>query len=282
MDLKKIKNISSFDGIMAVSDIHSEWKSTKDLCEYATKHNLFIVFMGDLIDGGSEPEKVLDKVANEYIAAHRAALVIGNHEYKFYRHLLGNPVVYKTAQYDTLLKCKDQDNFYSLIKYLCTHENSDFIHQYGNTVFVHGGLHDSYWGQSSDGRITSVQKQIALYGEVAKNQKTTLLSMIRNIIYKYVSVFKGDIPPYIPTIRTYGWCNSIPYGHSVVVGHDRTPFKYNTPIKQPVIYTNMGYGKVYFIDTSSGKIKRGKVTGAVFNIHGDNLRFKEFVYFKNR
>ena len=101
MDLRNIVAGKGYSGLATFSDIHAHAKKLKKGIKYALNNNLFIVFLGDLVDGHDKPlETVL--AVKTILDEGNGVLVIGNHDDKFYRYAKGNPVKLKKANKQTL------------------------------------------------------------------------------------------------------------------------------------------------------------------------------------
>ena len=55
MNLKNIIPAGNYSGLATFSDVHAHAKKLKKGIKYALKNNLFIVFLGDLVDGHDKP-----------------------------------------------------------------------------------------------------------------------------------------------------------------------------------------------------------------------------------
>lgn len=246
MDLSN--KVAGYSGIVTFSDIHSHAKKLKKGIRYAIKNDLFIVFLGDLVDGHDQPlETVL--TAKKLLDEDRAVLVIGNHDDKFARYAKGNPVQLKAAQKQTLADVPEdkQQLFLDTMLELRNHPNSAFTHRLGNWTFVHGSAHRTMWDDRDN--LTKRAQHRALYGEVNNE-------------------YDEDGFP----IRLYKWIDEIPDGQNVVVGHDRKPMGSKLKKKGPLTHQGELGGKAMFTDMGCGK--GGKLCLAVFGVDGDNVELK--------
>jgi len=273
---------------MAVSDIHSVWESTRLLRDYAKKHKLFLIFLGDILDGGEQPGMVLDTVLFDFMRPGKAAFVIGNHERKYYSRTLGNPVILKSDQLDTIAYVKqhygDIRFFDERVRQLIHNANTANIHSYGSWVFTHGADHKSYWSNETE-KLAKVQIVQSLYGEVdGARMPLKFTDRIHNL-KRYIKA-KRNGTKYVPRLgfpqRTYRWCDYVPDGYNVVVGHDRRPMNKPKFDAKPLVYVNEQNGSTYFTDTGSGKNVGGGVTGAVFSFVEDDLKLERFEFFSNK
>lgn len=246
MNLKNLISAGNYNGIATFSDVHAHAKKLKKGIKYALKNNLFIVFLGDLVDGHDKPLETVIAV-KQILDAGTGALVIGNHDDKFYRYAKGNPVILKKQNKQTLADIpKGQEQlFLQTIVDLYTHQNSDFHFEYENWVFVHGGCHEEVWERPE--KLSTKARHRALYGEV--NGET-----------------EEDGMP----VRLYNWVDQIPSGQGVVVGHDRKPYGGEKLADTgPFDHTNDQGGRVIFSDTGCGK--GGDLTLTVFEFEDGGL-----------
>jgi len=253
-DLTKI-DMSKFVGILVVGDIHSEFEPLHKAVDYARKHNLFIVFLGDLSDGGADPYATICLV-HLVVRAGKGAFIIGNHDHKYVRLAAGKKVLLRSVHHKTLIECAcDADDFLVKFAELAAHENSRYVHTFDRLIFAHGAVHRSLWDDIHN--MTGKIRERALYGEV--NGKRA----------------KDDFP-----IRLYRWVDDIPSGYSTIVGHDRRPFGGDLLEENgPMVVRNHAGGKAFFIDTGCGKTKDGYLSGAVFAIDKGKLSFDRFLRF---
>lgn len=246
MDLKNIITAGSYSGLATFSDVHAHAKKLKKGIRYALEHNLFPVFLGDLVDGHDKPlETVL--VVKEILDAGAGVLVIGNHDDKFYRYAKGNPVILKKQQKQTLADIPKggKELFLQTMIDLVTHKNAAHHFEYANWVFVHGACHEEIWDRPE--KLSTKAKHRAMYGEVT-----------------------GETEDDGMPIRIYNWVETIPKDHGVVIGHDRKPYGGESLADTgPRDQTNDQGGRVIFSDTGCGK--GGKLTLTVFKFEGDGI-----------
>lgn len=236
MDLKPLAQ-GQYRGIVTFSDVHAHAKKLKKGIAYAIKNDLFMVFLGDLVDGHNKPLETVIAV-RAILDEGRGALVIGNHDDKFYRHAMGNPVQFKKAQEKTLADVPKGKHglFFDTIVSLVEHRLSANLWRYDNWVFTHGACHAEVW--TSPPALSKQAKHRALYGEVSGETEA------------------DGLP-----VRIYNWVEDIPANHNVVVGHDRKPYGNTTLAKKgPFMQTNQAGGRAIFTDTGCGKSDDGKLT----------------------
>lgn len=243
-----LKNIiaSGYSGLATFSDVHAHAKKLKKGIRYALNNNLFIVFLGDLVDGHDAPlETVL--AVKAILDAGTGVLVIGNHDDKFYRYAIGNPVILRKQNKQTLADIPKggEKLFLQTMIDLVTHKNASHHFEYDNWVFIHGSCHEEIWTNPEE--LSKKAKHRALYGEVTGEED------------------EEGMP-----VRLYNWIDEIPAGRGVVVGHDRKPYGGKKLADTgPFDHTNPQGGRVIFSDTGCGK--GGHLTLTVFKFEGDGI-----------
>lgn len=231
--------VGDFSGLLVVGDIHSHITAFTEARNYATEHNLFLVMLGDLVDGMDHPMQTMT-LAYDLLESSAGALVIGNHDDKFYRFSLGNPVKLSWKQQDTLDCCDDVEDFKKLYSKIVTHSLSDMYHVCDDVVMIHGATHSSIWEYPE--KLKEPSKSFALYGSVT-----------------------GERDPDGMPIRTYEWIDDIPSGKSVIVGHARDALGKNK--LEVSMRSNASGGTAYFIDTSCGKDVSAPLSGLVVDFN---------------
>ena len=239
MDINRVLDVDSFDGILTISDIHGESATAKRAVDLAIGKNLLIVFLGDLFDGGNQPFETLNLV-KQVIDQKLGIMIIGNHDDKFYRHALGNPVKLGHVQTQTVLDITNMELFQETLKYVYTHTSTSLYAYYNQYMFAHAGISPSLWNLPTV--ATGKQKSMCLYGEVDGTRD------------------ENGFPR-----RHYTWCDEVPAGYHVFVGHDRSAK--GKPLDQIGQYTNSSGGTTYFTDCSCGKEPNNPVGVAI--ITGD-------------
>ena len=246
MDLTSKVAAGGYRGLVTFSDIHAHAKKLKKGIRYAIKNDLYIVFLGDLVDGHDKPlETVLTVKA--LLDADRAAFVIGNHDDKFYRYAKGNKVILKGANKKTLEDVPEdkRELFLQTISDIVTHQNAAYTHRIANWTFVHGSAHRTLWDDRDN--LAKKAKHRALYGEVNGERD------------------ENDFP-----VRLYNWVDEIPTDQNVVVGHDRAPQGVKLKKHGPKTHQGEQGGKAVFTDMGCGK--GGKLCLAVFSVDGENVK----------
>jgi len=234
-----------FKGVMALGDVHGMRESLRSAMEWATARNLFMVFLGDIIDYGPNSLECVDLV-HDVIIRGRGAMTLGNHEKKIERWLGqdrkgevklklsdGNRATTRLVQaLGSLERTRFENKFYSLLNLSKNHI------LLGDIMFTHGGAEPEMF-KTTVSRLHGRLESIALYGEVDP-----------------VNKFNADGYPN----RIYEWVNRIPQGKQVIVGHDiRSTVK-------PLVVSGAKGGEAIFLDTGSGK---GGQLSTAHIIHSD-------------
>lgn len=225
MDIRQVIDFENFNGILTISDIHNEYYTAKKAVELAFEKNLFIVFLGDLLDGGSWPTETL-LLVKHILDEKLGILIVGNHDDKLYRYAIGNDVKLSSAQIQTLADVDNEEFFCSTLKDVYNHPMTTYYAYVDRCMFVHGAVDPSLWNRPDE--LSKKQKGMCLYGEVDGTRD------------------ERGWPK-----RTYSWCESVPGGHKVFVGHDRSAL--GKALTEIGIYSNDNGGTTYFTDCSCGK-----------------------------
>lgn len=252
MTLKNIVQTSNAytgcKGFLALGDSHAEYYKLKQATDYAESENLHVIVLGDIVDGGQYPFETLQLVYS-LVKKGSATFVIGNHDYKFYRHAIGKPVILKSDQERTLsLLDNVHDEYMSMMVEL--HRQSSFVLSIDNWVFAHAAIPNEFWNSNT------FDTDVCIYGDVVSG----------------TTDYNGY--PY----RSYDWLSYIPSGTTVVVGHDRRPL-FENRLYHPKIVVNDNKGVVIFTDTGCGKSPAGILSGIVLS-KDNGIRFERIVQFK--
>lgn len=260
MDLQSKLTSGNYQGLVTFSDIHAHAEKLKVGIRYAIKNDLFIVFLGDLIDGHDKPlETVL--IVKQLLDEDRAVFVIGNHDDKFYRYAKGNAVQLKKHNLKTLEDVPEDRRplFLQTITDIVTHRNAAYTHRISNWTFVHGSAHKTLWNDRDN--LEKKAKHRALYGQSTGESEPLGW---RKLLPKAIRDTDKDFP-----VREYNWVDEIPDGQNVVVGHDRNPL--GNKLKKTGPHTQPGElgGSAVFTDMGCGK--GGQLCLVVFSVDGDNV-----------
>lgn len=247
-----------FKGVMVLGDIHGMRERLKSAIDWAITRNLYMIFLGDVIDYGPHSLECVD-IVYDIMTRGRGSMTIGNHEKKIERWITqdrafqekGTPIklhlsdgnrattnlVQALSQGDrTKFECK----FTTMVNLARNH-----ILLGENFLLTHGGAEPEMF-RITDHRLGKRLEGIALYGETDNTVQRT------------------DGYPN----RVYNWVNRIPEGKQVIVGHDiRSTLK-------PLVETGTRGGTATFMDTGSGK--GGHLTTAHVIHENGNWEIKAF------
>ena len=228
---------TTFDGILVIGDVHSEFEALERARLYAQKENFFLMSLGDLVDRGTKPFETV-KCMHDIVYEGRGGFVTGNHDNKFYRYAKGNKVRFSLESQLTLRYVADREKEFLDMYVTLTEARmlSSIFHKVDEYVFIHAATHKDIWDKSDN--IGKSAKDMAIVGEVTGEKQ-------------------ADGYP----VRLYNWVNDIPMGKTVIVGHDMRPMNVASRLTEPFISTNSNGGKVIFMDTGCGK--GGYLTGAI-------------------
>lgn len=231
-------------GITLVGDVHGDLAAMTTACRWAEARGNFVLFMGDVIDYGSDTLATSDAVY-ERVMAGTAGMILGNHERKIARWLdqceNGKPNLRLNAgnrvTIDALnaLKQPARKQWIGRFRGLLSH--AALIRRIGGLMMLHGAAHPTLWEQSNADLI----EQFALYGEADHSSG------------KYR--------------RSHRWIDAIPRDQMVFVGHDVIG-------EFPTIMTGANGGRVVFLDTGCGK--GGYLSTADLRFGDNGLRLECF------
>jgi len=229
---------------LILGDVHAEYEPFKKALDYAKANNLFVISVGDLVDNGPNGYQVCRDML-ELVRANRGAVIWGNHEWKIYRWLLGNPVTLGGNNQLTAEQMESNPEFKKVFLQLVEHCHNYL--QINNKIFVtHAGINPSFW----ETQPVTTKKDLGVFKYGQSDQSKTI-------------PYKGEVYP----LRVYDWVKKVPAGVKLFVGHDPRPME-GTPDfdnfqKEPSThYSGIG-GTTIFLDCGAGK--GGWLYGAVVN-----------------
>jgi protein phosphatase len=221
-----------FAGLRVVGDVHGEAAAFAHAAEGARAAGLFVLQLGDLTDFGPDSPGVLRRMF-ALIDAGAGLFLLGNHDHKLRRALLGAPV--KVAEDGlglTLAQLADAPDGEAL-RARAVEEIARapawLRDGAAGRFFVHAGFHDAMLvrppppdagARKPDGIVTR-----ALFGQVTGRMR-------------------ADGYPE----RVHGWVDRIPQDLTVYCGHDRRSLDGRVFVQEGV----MG-GRAVFLDLGAGK-----------------------------
>lgn len=204
--------------LRVVGDVHGDARAFR----FALETDRFVIQLGDLIDSGPDSAETLG-AAFRLVDEGRGLFLLGNHEWKMARALMGQNVRIDAtlgatlAQLDPALRDRARTDL--------PHAPAWLVH--GDTVFVHGGFHTAMLDDAAPDTVEKIDGVLsrALYGEPTGRTQ-------------------GDGYPE----RSLRWVDRIPPGITVYCGHDR-----RSTDGRPYVRTGRQGGKAIFVDTGAGK-----------------------------
>lgn len=237
--------MKTHSGYMVVPDVHGNSAAFDSAIEYAKRHNLFMLVLGDWLDYGSNSVEVTI-ILKQMIQNGHAVAIVGNHEYKIFRHFSGAKVTLTHGNKTTVdaVNNLNTDQRTKWISQLISLYNmcSDHI-VIGNVGFAHGGFSQNMWNDKSM-RMNMTEFSRAIYGESIHDSSMT------------------------EPIRQYNWVEELTEDQTVYVGHD-----IRSRSNAVEMQSSRG-GKAYFLDTGCGK--GGILTTAILD---KNVKFKSYKQF---
>ena len=250
-DLNQDMILHTFKGITVVGDVHGQLEPMLSVIDWARTRNNFIIFLGDIIDFGPNSLECIEK-AYDIVVRNKGLVILGNHERKIYKWLnkLNNKFIklyISEANRRTIEKIraltpsekrKWEVKFRTIINLSKTH------FYFNDLFFVHAAFSSEMLNHKNQRILPANLEKIALFGCMEENADR-----------------EADTPPKLD----YSWTDNVPTDLQVFVGHEvRSNIK-------PLITDSADGGRVYFMDTGSGK--EGHLTSAdiQFDTDGKSL-----------
>ncbi len=205
--------------LRVVGDVHGD----AGAFAYAADTDRFLVQLGDLVDYGPDSAGAL-RIMFDLIDRNRGLFLLGNHDLKLARLLLGQNVRVNAQ----LLATMEQLDEPLRARVLAEAARAPLWLRSGNRLFVHAGFHtdmlDGPAPPAQIGRAMGVSAR-ALFGEPTGH------------------IQEDGFPE-----RSLRWVNRIPPGMTVYVGHDR-----RSQDGRPLEQRSRAGGRAVFVDTGAGK-----------------------------
>jgi protein phosphatase len=220
-----------FAGIRVVGDVHGEAEAFRAAIAGAEAARLFVLQIGDLTDHGPDSPGVL--AAMLALIDRRAGLfLLGNHDHKLRRALLGQKVAAEAGGLDATLAqlARHPEGAALATRAIAAIARAPAWLVWRDALFVHGGFHPAMLTEPSppeagarrpDGLVAR-----ALFGQTVKGALT-----------------EAGYP-----VRVLDWVDHIPAGLTVYCGHDN-----RSSDGRPHIVDGARGGRAVFLDTGAGK-----------------------------
>ena len=247
--MKNFDILADKNRALVLGDIHGNYDGFARAVDYAAENDLFIVSLGDLVDYGHDNFDCVD-LMSALVRRDAAAMVIGNHDLKFYKWLKQRDegdirVQVKSGLIATVSEFENMDELTQLIFISYFREiyaSARFHYVTRNTMFIHGGAHRVMWDTDT---LNSKGRARATYGQVDGYNE-------------------DDYPN-----RIYDWADEVHEDRTVFFGHDIRSME-----AASVVGVN---NNVHSMDTGSSK--GGKLTGAVIEFDGTKFIKAEEIAF---
>jgi hypothetical protein len=257
---------------LIIGDVHARFAPFAAAVEYARANQMFLISLGDLCDENEDGPAVYQLMA-QLINQGQGVSLMGNHEWKIFRWMQGNPVKLTNGNQITVDQLRADLNFVKDFTTVFHHSRwasstraNQIVPGFGDPALnlfwaikpgrkrmlalAHGSVHTKSWKTATE-VWSNRDRQAFIFGET--NGK----------FYEY----NGRQLP----VRTYGWVDHVPSDVNLFVGHDMRAFlpqpvdgELAPPRSQPLLKTNNAGGQVWFMDTGCGK--GGTLSGAVYNL----------------
>lgn len=239
MNLRQAVDLTQFEGILVFGDVHGEGALFSKALDFALDNNLFMVSLGDLVDGGIHPYFLVESVFS-YLNDKSMALVWGNHDDKHYRYAIGKNVKFSSDALMTLGTMDDRENklFTYMYREIFSHPLTSHYIYLDDFYFVHAAPFSRMFSHISE--LTDSEKARCIYGKVSQERA-------ENGYY----------------IRDTSWVNDIPTDKTVIVGHDYEAVGTNKRKEDLLLATNNANGTTVFLDTGCGKSFKGPLTSLI-------------------
>lgn len=219
-----------FAGLRVIADVHGEAEALIAAIEGALAADMFVLQLGDLTDHGPDSPEVLRRIF-ALIDAGQGLFLLGNHDHKLRRALLGEGVRIQPDGLGRTLAQLDAAPDGPALKARAIAEiaRAPAWIRDGGRVFVHGGFHP--------GMLHAVPPQLAGAAKAAG-------LVTRAIFGQVTGRMRADGFP----DRVHDWVDRIPRDMLVVCGHDR-----RSSDGRPLEVTGLLGGRCVFLDCGAGK-----------------------------
>lgn len=230
---------------LIIGDVHADGIPFTKAVNYSIQNDIPIICVGDLIDNGPDGAEVCSQFLYLLKKGH-ARVVWGNHEWKIYRHLIGNNVELGPPNQATVDQMTENPEFAKNFMEICSY-CTDYINIDNKIYIAHAGVHPDFWEFGDD--MHKKRRDVFKWGTVDFNAPR----------YHH----KGQDYH----IRTYDWTKYVPKDIHLFVGHDPRPMvgvpDFDNFQDHPETYESELGGLTTFLDCGAGK--GGKLFGVIVN-----------------
>ena len=221
---------AGFTGLRVVGDVHGDARGFDAAVAGAEAARLFLIQLGDLTDHGPDNAGVL-RAMFAVIDAGRGLFVLGNHDHKLRRALVGQSV---RMERDGLGRTLDQiaaapDAAALKARTIAEVARAPAWLSFGRLLCVHAAFHDAMLQHPPPADAGAARPE----------------GIVGRAIFGQVTGRRG--PDGFP-VRLTGWVDRIPAWLTVLVGHDN-----RSRDGRPVTMTGLRGGRAIFLDTGAGK-----------------------------
>ena len=219
-----------FAGLRVVADVHGDAVAFRHAVAGAEAEGLFLLQLGDLTDHGPDSVAVL-RLMFDLLDAGRGRFLLGNHDHKLRRALLGQKVHYAAEGLGrTLAQLRATPDREAVVqRAIAEIGTAPAWLRMGAWCFVHAGWHPAMLTRRPP-------------AEPAAEKPDQVLS---RALFGQVT---GRLQPDGFPERLHTWVERIPPGIVVYCGHDR-----RSTDGRPFIQENAAGGRAVFLDTGAGK-----------------------------
>jgi protein phosphatase len=215
-------------GLRCIGDVHGDPMFANYVAEARAK-NYAILQMGDIVDRGIAIDEAI-RTLIDIIDAGDGEFVPGNHDWRYYRYLIGNDIKLSRTMDETFRQVGDaEDRAVLEQRFREIMAGAKVWHRAGNYVFAHGGV--------SNGML--VEEPFVCSDKALVKQHSGLFA---RAIYGQTN---GSKTSEGYPARIYDWLDGLPGDITAVIGHDSKTHVYER--------VGQGGGRVIYTDTGAGK-----------------------------
>jgi protein phosphatase len=219
-----------FTGLRVVPDVHGDATGFAHAIHGAEAAGLYVIQLGDLTDYGPNSPEVL-RLMFAVLDARRGQFILGNHDHKLRRALVGQRVrMANEGLGRTLEQLGDAPDGEALAQRMIDEvAKAPAWLRIGSWLFVHGGYHPGMLHSEAPPLAGATKPEPvvtrALFGQVTGRTR------------------QDGYPE-----RLVDWVDRIPAGMTVYCGHDRRSLD-----GRPLVQVGVAGGRAVFMDTGAGK-----------------------------